>query len=141
MYTDKVIEHFLNPRNVGRIADPDGVGTLGDPSCGDYLRIYIKVNDNRIVDIKFEIFGCPAAIATSSVLTELAKGKTLEEALEITDLEIVRALGGLPDPKIHCSNLGAAALHRAILDYSVRSQKSNRGIKTTSDTAADHDRQ
>lgn len=117
MYTDRVIEHFLNPKNAGYISNPDGTGMIGDPSCGDYLRIYIIVKDNRIFDIKFEILGCPAAIATSSALTELAKGKTLEEALKITDLDVVRDLGGLPDPKVHCSNLGAAALHLAIQDY------------------------
>jgi len=123
MYSDKVIDHFLHPRNAGQIPDPDGVGTIGDPSCGDYLRIYIKVKDNCIADIKFEIFGCPAAIATSSALTELAKGKSLDEAFEITDLDIVEALGGLPDPKMHCSNLGAGALQQAILDYIVRTRK------------------
>lgn len=128
MYNNKVIEHFLNPRNAGYIPDPDGVGTVGDPSCGDYLRIYIKVKDNRISDIKFEIFGCPAAIATSSVLTELAKGKTLNEALKITDVDVIRALGGLPDPKIHCSNLGAGALHHAIEDYIKRLREGRSGI-------------
>lgn len=122
MYNNKVIEHFLNPRNTGQIPDADGVGTLGDPSCGDFLRIYIKVKEDRIADIKFEIYGCPAAIATSSILTEIAKGKTLQEAMEITDLDVIKALGGLPDPKIHCSNLGAGALHQAILDYLNRSQ-------------------
>jgi len=117
VYSEKVIEHFLNPRNVGKIDDADGVGTLGDASCGDQLRIYIKVRNNRIYDIKFEIFGCPAAIATSSVLTELAKGKTLEEAQKITDMDVVKALGELPDSKMHCSNLGAEALHKAVYDY------------------------
>jgi nitrogen fixation protein NifU and related proteins len=117
VYTDRVIEHFLKPRNTGCIPDPDGVGYIGDTSCGDYLRIYITVQDNRIFDIKYEIFGCPAAIAASSMLTVLAKGKTIEEALQITDLDVVRALGGLPDPKVHCSNLGAGALHEAIHDY------------------------
>ncbi|NLX90571.1 MAG: iron-sulfur cluster assembly scaffold protein [Firmicutes bacterium] len=117
MYSEKVLEHFLNPKNLGYILEPDGVGKMGDPSCGDYLHIYIKVKDNRIADIKFEILGCPAAIATSSVLTELAEGKTLDEALKITDDDVVKALGGLPDPKVHCSNLGAEALHRAVEDY------------------------
>lgn len=117
MYSENVIDHFLNPRNAGSLAKPDGVGTMGDPSCGDYLCIYINVEDNRIVEIKFAISGCPAAIATSSILTELAKGKTLAEAIELKDADIVEALGGLPDPKIHCSNLGAAALHAAIQDY------------------------
>ncbi|HHT47304.1 MAG TPA: iron-sulfur cluster assembly scaffold protein [Firmicutes bacterium] len=120
MYNENIIDHFLNPRNAGRISDPDGVGTQGDPSCGDYLRIFIKVKNNLISDIKFEIFGCPAAIATSSALTELAKGKTIDEALKITDADIITFLGGLPDPKIHCSNLGAGALRLAILDYQNR---------------------
>lgn len=117
MYSEKVKDHFLNPRNVGFINSPDGVGTLGDPSCGDYLRIYIRVRNNCIANIKFEIHGCPAAIATSSILTEVAKGKSLEEARKITDEDIVRALGGLPDPKVHCSNLGAKALQLAINNY------------------------
>lgn len=120
MYTEKVIDHFINPRNTGSIAKPDGVGTVGDPSCGDHLRIYICVKDNCISEIKFEIFGCPAAIATSSVLTELAKGKNIEEALKITDDDVIRALGGLPGPKVHCSNLGANALHQAIENYKKR---------------------
>lgn len=117
MYNKLVIEHFLNPKNVGQIPDPDGVGTIGDPKCGDYLRVYIKVENDRLKDIKFELLGCPAAIATSSILTEMAMGKTLEEALQITDKDIVESLGELPDPKIHCSNLGAEALHKAIRDY------------------------
>ncbi len=120
MYAEKVLEHFSNPRNVGNIPDADGVGAIGDPSCGDYLCINIKVEDERISDIKFQIYGCPAAIATSSVLTELAKGKSLDEALKIKDLDVLEALGGLPDPKVHCSNLGAGALHRAIFDYRER---------------------
>lgn len=117
MYSDILIEHFLNPRNAGSLARPDGVGTMGDPDCGDFLRVYIKVEDSRISDIKFEISGCPAAIATSSVLTELAMGESLEEALNICDIDIIKAIGGLPDPKVHCSNLGAGALHEAIRNY------------------------
>lgn len=120
MYTEKVIEHFLNPRNVGCIPDADGVGTLGDPSCGDFLRIYIRVEGDRLADVKFEVYGCPAAIATSSILTEMVKGKTLEEALRVTDEDVAEALGGLPEWKLHCSNLGAEALHRAIVDYMLR---------------------
>ena len=120
MYTDKLIEHFKHPRNVGQIPDADGTGTIGDPSCGDYLRIFIKVLQGRLSDIKFEVYGCPAAIATTSILTEIAVGKTLEEALQITDLDIAQALGGLPDPKMHCSNLGAGALSIAIRDYRLR---------------------
>ncbi|MCG0278472.1 MAG: iron-sulfur cluster assembly scaffold protein [Thermanaeromonas sp.] len=123
MYNTSVLDHFLNPRNVGCLPDADGIGVIGDPDCGDYLKIYIKVQKGKLTDVKFEIFGCPAAIATSSILTELAKGKTVEEALKITDLDIIEALGGLPEPKIHCSNLGAEALHKAIQDYLAKSSK------------------
>jgi len=126
MYTEKLLRHFKNPQNIGVIEEPDGVGTIGDSSCGDYLCIYIKVQDDRISEIKYKIFGCPAAIATTSVLTELAFGRTLEEALEITDKDILTALGGLPDPKVHCSNLGASALHYAIWDYLRRPDKFKR---------------
>ncbi|AIY90130.1 Fe-S cluster assembly scaffold protein NifU [Geoglobus acetivorans] len=117
MYSEKVLEHFRNPRNVGVIEDADGVGTVGNPVCGDLMTMYIKVEDDRIVDIKFQTFGCGAAIATSSMATELAKGKTLEEALQITKQTVAEALGGLPPQKMHCSNLAADALKRAIADY------------------------
>lgn len=116
-YTEKLIEHFQNPRNVGRIPRPDGVGVIGDPSCGDYLRIYIKVKDNRLSRIKFEVYGCPAAIATTSILTEMALGKTLEEAQEIRPQDVAGELGGLSAIKMHCSNLGTAALYQAICLY------------------------
>ena len=121
MYQEEVLKHFQNPKNAGKIENADGVGAIGDPSCGDFLRIYIKVKDNYIADIKFEIYGCPAAIATSSVLTELAKGKTLDEAWEITEEDILEAIGGLPENKEHCSNLGAEALYKAIISYIVNS--------------------
>ncbi len=117
MYTEKLIEHFQNPKNVGEIEDADGVGTVGDPACGDFLRIFIKVRSGRLSEVKFMVYGCPAAIATTSVLTEIAVGKTIDEALKITDVDIAVALGGLPDPKMHCSNLGVLALYRAIADY------------------------
>ncbi|MCL6579733.1 MAG: Fe-S cluster assembly scaffold protein NifU [Candidatus Bathyarchaeota archaeon] len=117
MYSQKVMEHFKNPRNMGEISDADGVGTVGNPVCGDMMTIYIKVKENRIADIKFKTFGCGAAIATSSMVTELAKGKTLEEALKITRGDIADALEGLPPVKMHCSNLAADALHAAIEDY------------------------
>lgn len=122
VYSQKVLEHFINPHNVGEIPDADGIGLVGDSSCGDYLKIYIKVADGILVDVKFLVFGCPAAIATSSMLTDLAKGLKLEEALKLTDMDIIVALGGLPDPKIHCSNLGAEALHKAIEDYLAKSR-------------------
>lgn len=120
-YTIKVIEHFMTPRNVGSMTDADGIGKAGDPSCGDSLTIYIKVKDNVIYDISFLVFGCTAAIASSSMTTELAKGKTLEEALKITDEDITQALDGLPDNKLHCSVLGAMALKNAIKDYKEKS--------------------
>ena len=117
MYSDTVIEHFMCPRNVGSMNDADGEGTIGDPGCGDSLTIYIKVKNDVIEDISFLVFGCAAAIATSSMATELAKGKTIEEALKISEDDIVEALGGLPENKKHCSNLGARALKNAIDDY------------------------
>ncbi len=117
MYSKKVMEHFLNPRNMGVIEDADGIGTAGNPVCGDTMTIYIKVKNGRIVDIKFQTFGCAAAIATSSMITELAKGKTLEEAEKITRDDVADALDGLPPIKMHCSNLAADALRAAIEDY------------------------
>ena len=117
MYTQKVMEHFKNPRNMGEIPDADGVGTVGNPVCGDLMTIYIKVKDNRLEDIKFKTFGCGSAIATSSMITELAKGKTLEEGLKISRANVADELGGLPAVKMHCSNLAADALHAAIEDY------------------------
>jgi nitrogen fixation NifU-like protein len=117
MYTEKVMELFRNPHNMGEIPDADGVGTVGNPVCGDLMTIYIKVKDNRLEDVKFKTFGCGAAIATSSMVTDLAKGKTLEEALKITRADVANELGGLPPVKMHCSNLAADALHVAIEDY------------------------
>jgi nitrogen fixation NifU-like protein len=117
MYSDKVMEHFQNPRNVGEIEDADGVGTVGNPVCGDLMTIYIKVKGDVIEDIKFKTFGCGAAIATSSMVTEMAKGKTLEEAMAITRNDVAENLEGLPPVKMHCSNLAADALHAAIDNY------------------------
>ena len=117
MYSEKVMDHFMNPRNVGEIPDADGVGTVGNPVCGDLMTVYIKVRDGRLKDVKFKTFGCGAAIATSSMTTELAKGKTIEEALRITRADVADSLGGLPQIKMHCSNLAADALHAAINDY------------------------
>ncbi len=116
-YSLKVIEHFMSPQNVGSMADYDGKGTFGDPGCGDSLTIYIKVKDNVIEDISFLVFGCTASVATSSMTTVLAKGKTIEEALKIEEQDIVDALDGLPEHKLHCSNLGVQALRNAIKDY------------------------
>jgi nitrogen fixation NifU-like protein len=117
MYSDKVLDHFRNPRNMGEIPNADGVGTVGNPVCGDLMTIYIKVKDNRLEDIKFKTFGCGAAIATSSMITELARGKTLEEGLKISRGDVADNLGGLPPIKMHCSNLAADGLHAAIQDY------------------------
>ncbi len=128
MYSDKVMDHFKNPRNTGEISDADGVGTVGNPTCGDLMTMYIKVKDDRIEDIKFKTFGCGAAIATSSMTTELAKGKTLQEALKITRASVAESLGGLPKVKMHCSNLAADALHAAIKDYEEKRCK-NKGVQ------------
>jgi len=123
MYSEKVMEHFRNPRNVGQIPDADGVGKAGNPICGDVMAIYIKVKDDVIVDIKFQTFGCGAAIATSSMVTELVKGKTIEEALRITNRTVAEALGGLPPIKMHCSLLAEQGLKAAIEDYKKRKSR------------------
>lgn len=128
MYTDKVMDHFKNPRNMGEIQDADGVGTVGNPVCGDLMTISIKVKDNRLADVKFKTFGCGAAIATSSMTTELAKGKTLEDAMKITRADVAGSLGGLPPVKMHCSNLAADALHEAIKDF-YRKQEAKSEVK------------
>lgn len=117
MYNEKVLEHFRNPRNVGEIDGASGVGEVGNTQCGDIMKISIKVEGDIIKDIKFLTFGCGAAIASSSVLTEMVKGKTLEEALALTNMDVAEELGGLPPAKLHCSNLAADALHNAIVDY------------------------
>ncbi len=117
MYSELVWEHFMNPRNVGVIEDADGVARVGNPVCGDVMEMFIKVRDGRIEDIKFRTLGCGAAIATSSMATELVKGKTLEEALKLSRKAVAEALGGLPPNKMHCSNLAAEAVHKAIEDY------------------------
>jgi nitrogen fixation NifU-like protein len=120
VYSDKVMDHFTNPRNVGEIPDADGIGKVGNPQCGDVMWLYIKVKDDIITDIKFKTFGCGAAIATSSMITELARGKTLEEAKKISRGDVAEALDGLPPVKMHCSNLAADALIEAIKDYEAK---------------------
>ena len=124
MYSDKVMDHFANPRNVGVLADADGVGQVGNPVCGDMMTFYIKVKDGRLTDVKFQTFGCGAAIAVSSMVSEMAKGKTVDEALKISRDNVAEELGGLPKQKMHCSNLGADALHLAIEDYLSKKGKS-----------------
>lgn len=121
MYSKKVMDHFTNPRNVGEISDADGIGEMGNPVCGDAMKIFIKVENDTIVDAKFQTFGCGASIAVSSMVTEMVKGKRIDEALRISKEMVAEALDGLPAQKLHCSNLGADALHRAIEDYRKKS--------------------
>jgi len=123
VYNETVMEHFMNPRNVGEIENADGIGDEGNPVCGDMMTFYIKVKDNRLEDVKFKTFGCGAAIAVSSMVSEMAKGKTLEEAMKITPQSVADKLEGLPKNKFHCSNLGAQALHKAIEDYRKKERK------------------
>ena len=117
VYSKKVMDHFMNPRNVGKLENPDGVGKVGNPTCGDLMEIHIKVKDGKITDAKFQTFGCGAAIATSSMVTELAKGKTVDEAAKISRNDVANELDGLPPVKMHCSNLASDALKAAIEDY------------------------
>jgi nitrogen fixation NifU-like protein len=119
-YSEIVMDHFRNPRNVGTIEDADGVGMVGNPVCGDMMEMFIKVEGDRLADVKFRTFGCGAAVATSSITTEMVKGKTIAEAMEISNRSVAEALGGLPTQKLHCSNLAADALHEAIKDYQRR---------------------
>jgi nitrogen fixation NifU-like protein len=129
-YSEKVMDHFMNPRNVGEIPDADGVGTVGNPVCGDMMAFYIKVNDEgRLADVKFKTFGCGAAIAVSSIVSEMAIGMTLEEAKKLTNRDVANELDGLPPNKMHCSNLGADALHKAIEDYESRGRGPREPVK------------
>lgn len=123
MYTEKVLDHFRNPRNMGKIDDADGEGTVGNPACGDIMTIYIKVKDEKIDDIKFQTYGCAAAIASSSIATEIARGKTLNEAMKLSRDDVANELGGLPAVKMHCSNLATDALKEAIKNYRERKKK------------------
>lgn len=138
MYNEKVMEHFMNPRNVGEIENADGIGTYGSPVCGDMMQISIKVEDDRIVDAKFKTFGCGSAIASSSIATEMILGKTIDEALDLTNKQIVEELGGLPAVKIHCSVLADHAIKSAIYNYAQKSGKEYAGL-TGFDPNADED--
>ena len=141
VYSEKVMDHFQHPRNVGEIENADGIGELGNPTCGDIMKIYIKVKDDKIDDVKFKTFGCGAAIATSSMVTELVKGKTLEEAERVSNMVVAEALDGLPPIKMHCSNLAADAFHLAIEDY--RARKAGKGpigmVETPEHDEDEHD--
>ncbi|RNC29322.1 MAG: Iron-sulfur cluster assembly scaffold protein IscU [Candidatus Dichloromethanomonas elyunquensis] len=117
MYSEKVIDHFTNPRNVGEIENANGIGQVGNAKCGDIMKITLDIKDDMIKNVKFKTFGCGAAVATSSMVTEMVKGKTLEEAMDVTNAAVAEALGGLPETKMHCSNLAADAVHAAIKDY------------------------
>ncbi|HOV68164.1 MAG TPA: Fe-S cluster assembly scaffold protein NifU, partial [Methanoregulaceae archaeon] len=120
MYSEKVMDHFMNPRNQGEIENPDGVAEVGNPKCGDIMKIFLRVKGDRIEDVKFQTFGCGAAVATSSMATELVKGKTLDEAWDLSNKAVAEALGGLPPVKMHCSVLAEEGIHKAINDYRVR---------------------
>jgi len=126
MYSKEVMEHFTNPKNSGEMKNPDAVGQVGNPVCGDVMYIYLKIKDNKIKDISFKTFGCAAAIATSSMITEIAKNKTLDEGMKITRQDVANKLGGLPPNKMHCSNLAADALHNAIREYREKQNKLNK---------------
>jgi len=139
LYSEKVMDHFMNPRNVGEITSADGVGEIGNPVCGDMMTFYIKVKDDRLEDVKFKTFGCGAAIAVSSMVSEMAKGKTLDEAMKITNELVAKELGGLPKNKLHCSNLGADALHAAIESYREK-KKAETAKPKAGPVAAEEDR-
>ena len=132
-YSEKVMDHFMNPRNVGEIENASGVGQVGNMKCGDIMKIFIKVKDNIITDISFQTFGCGAAIATSSMATELAKGKSVEEALELTNLAVAEALDGLPPVKVHCSLLAEEAIHAALWDYAQKNGITIEGLEKPKD--------
>lgn len=136
MYSEKVMDHFMNPRNVGEIPDADGIGEVGNPKCGDIMKMYLKINDGVIEDVKFKTFGCGSAIASSSMATELIKGKTIEEAMKITNKAVAEALDGLPPVKMHCSVLAEQAIKAALLDYS---KKHNVYIEGLEDVDFDDD--
>lgn len=136
MYSEKVLDHFRNPRNVGEIKDADGIGEVGNPKCGDIMKMYLKIKDGIIVDVKFKTFGCGSAIASSSMATEMIKGKTIEEAMKLTNKAVAEALDGLPPVKMHCSVLAEQAVKAALLDYS---KKNNVKIKGLEDFDPDKD--
>ncbi|MGL4343690.1 MAG: Fe-S cluster assembly scaffold protein NifU [Cellulosilyticaceae bacterium] len=139
MYSEKVMDHFMNPRNVGEIEDASGVGTVGNAKCGDIMKIYLQIENGIIEDVKFKTFGCGAAIATSSMATELVKGKTIQEALQITNKSVAEALDGLPPVKMHCSLLAEESLHAALWDYAQKNNLEIEGIKPPNPDADHHD--
>ena len=138
MYSEKVVDYFMNPRNSGKMDDANAIGEVGNPKCGDVMKIYLKINDQEVIeDIKFETFGCAAAIATSSMITEMAKGKTITEALKINNKDVAEALGGLPPAKLHCSLLAQEGIEAAVADYFIRKTgKAPEGFKTPYSTCS-----
>ena len=140
MYTEKVMDHFENPRNVGAIEDASGIGTVGNAKCGDIMKVYLKIEDDRIVDAKFKTFGCGAAVATTSMATEMVIGKTIPEALTITNKEVMNALGGLPAAKVHCSCLAEEALQAALWDYAQKNHIVIEGLEAPKEQKEEHDR-
>ncbi len=139
IYSEKVMDHFMNPRNVGAIDDASGVGTVGNAKCGDIMKVYLKINEGIIEDAKFKTFGCGAAIATSSMATELVKGKTIEEALKITNKAVMDALDGLPPVKVHCSCLAEEAVHAALWDYAEKNNIVIEGLEKPATDIGEHD--
>ena len=139
MYSEKVMEHFKNPRNVGEIENADGIGEVGNPKCGDIMKMYLKIEDGVITDVKFKTFGCGSAIASSSMATEMVKGKTIEEAMEITNKAVANALDGLPPIKMHCSVLAEQAIKAALLDYSNKNNVRIEGLEDFDPTEDPHD--
>lgn len=139
MYSEKVMEHFSNPRNVGEIENADGVGEVGNPQCGDIMKIYLKIDGDIITDVKFKTFGCGSAIATSSMATELVKGKSIAEAMKLTNQAVTESLGGLPPVKVHCSVLAEQAIKAALLDYSEKNNITIPGLEDFDPTLDPHD--
>ncbi|NLJ98488.1 MAG: Fe-S cluster assembly scaffold protein NifU [Tissierellia bacterium] len=139
MYSEKVMDHFQNPRNVGEIKNADGIGEVGNPRCGDIMKMYLKIENETIVDVKFKTFGCGSAIASSSMATEMIKGKTIEEAMNITNKSVAGALDGLPPIKMHCSVLAEQAIKSALLDYSKKNNVPIEGLEDFDPTEDPHD--
>ena len=140
MYTEKVMDHFQNPRNVGEIENARGTGTVGNAKCGDIMRIYLDIDENQIIqDVKFKTFGCGAAVATSSMATEMVKGKTVQEAMEVTNKAVMEALDGLPPVKVHCSLLAEEAIHAALWDYAQKNGITIEGLEKPKSDISEHD--
>ena len=140
MYTEKVMDHFQNPRNVGELENPSGMGTVGNAKCGDIMRMYLDIDENGVIqDVKFKTFGCGAAVATSSMATELVKGKTIQEAMEVTNKAVCEALDGLPPVKVHCSLLAEEAIHAALWDYAEKNGITIEGLKKPKSDISEHE--